>query len=193
MNNHIISHWCLSIDHLSKKTLGMTKPLYFMLPPSHAPAVPIVLQCLTRPSHMMAPKKMALSKKLTLSLTWKFIIKDHWVQGQELEDVLKEVEILKQMQGIAGVPQLVDYWVVERGNQTQDQTSHLCFMDFQSTSKSKRELVTVLCDIISSILHNAMIKDLEGAIRGCLIDWEFAIHTPSTPLSDNERILTRGG
>ncbi|KAG1879922.1 hypothetical protein F4604DRAFT_1923142 [Suillus subluteus] len=139
-----------------------------------------------------------------------FIVKDHWVLGQELEDVLNEVEMLKRMQGIAGVPWLVDYWVVERGDQTQDQTSHLRFTDFQSMSKSyrtHRELVTALRDIVSIIhaaskcnvvhrdcsLHNTMIEDLKGAIRGCLIDWEFAIHAPSTPPSDNERILTRGG
>ncbi|KAG2122772.1 hypothetical protein DEU56DRAFT_745757 [Suillus clintonianus] len=100
-----------------------------------------------------------------------FIIKDHWVQGEDSQDVLNEVEMLKRMQGVPGVPRLEDYWVVQRGDGTPDITSELRFKLFPSTSnsyrthvrlvltpcarplhefRSKRELVTALHDIVSS-------------------------------------------
>ncbi|KAG2106248.1 uncharacterized protein F5147DRAFT_653992 [Suillus discolor] len=52
-----------------------------------------------------------------------FIIKDHWVQGKEDQVILNEIEMLKHMSGIPGVPELVDWWVVEKLNGEPDVTS----------------------------------------------------------------------
>jgi hypothetical protein len=41
-----------------------------------------------------------------------YIIKDHWVLGSK-DAVLNEVEMLQDMQGVHGVPELVEYWLVE--------------------------------------------------------------------------------
>ncbi|KAG1897425.1 uncharacterized protein F5891DRAFT_1191870 [Suillus fuscotomentosus] len=54
-----------------------------------------------------------------------YIIKDHWVQGGE-EKVLNEINMLKAMSGIPGVPELVDYWKVKRSDDVIDQTRHYC-------------------------------------------------------------------
>lgn len=100
-----------------------------------------------------------------------FIVKDHWVQGEDSQDVLNEVEMLKRMQDVPGVPHLEDYWVVQRGDGIPDITSDLRYKLYPSTSnshrthvrlvltpcarplhefRSKRELVTALRDIVCS-------------------------------------------
>ncbi|KAG1769235.1 hypothetical protein EDD22DRAFT_949109 [Suillus occidentalis] len=54
-----------------------------------------------------------------------YIIKDHWVQGGE-EEVLNKINILKVMSGVSGVPELVDYWLVERSDNIVDHTRDYC-------------------------------------------------------------------
>ncbi|KAG0706865.1 hypothetical protein DFH29DRAFT_995452 [Suillus ampliporus] len=104
-----------------------------------------------------------------------FIIKDHWMQGQDDRDILNEVEVLKLMQGVPGVPHLKDYWIVEREKGVPDITRDFRFKHIQSTShafhahvhlvfkpcacplhqfQTKKELLTTLCDIIC-IIHAA--------------------------------------
>lgn len=41
-----------------------------------------------------------------------YIIKDHWVLGGK-QEVLNEINMMKKMEGVRGVPQLIEYWVVE--------------------------------------------------------------------------------
>ncbi|KAG1749456.1 hypothetical protein EDB19DRAFT_2022570 [Suillus lakei] len=52
-------------------------------------------------------------------------IHDHWVQGKEDQVVLNEIDMLKCMSGIPGVPELVDWWIVERSNGDADVTNQL--------------------------------------------------------------------
>ncbi|KAG1771586.1 hypothetical protein EV702DRAFT_1201900 [Suillus placidus] len=52
-----------------------------------------------------------------------FIIKDHWVQGKEDQVILNEIDMLKCMSGVPGIPTLVDWWIVERSNGDADVTS----------------------------------------------------------------------
>ena len=40
-----------------------------------------------------------------------YIIKDHWVENVSQE--VKEVKMMKHMEGVSGMPNLVDYWKVE--------------------------------------------------------------------------------
>ncbi|KAG1906631.1 uncharacterized protein F5891DRAFT_975395 [Suillus fuscotomentosus] len=41
-----------------------------------------------------------------------YIVKDHWVLGSKSE-VLNEIRMMEKMDGICGVPPLVEYWLVE--------------------------------------------------------------------------------
>ncbi|KAG1888893.1 uncharacterized protein F5891DRAFT_987737 [Suillus fuscotomentosus] len=52
-----------------------------------------------------------------------FIIKDHWVQGKEDQVMLNEIKMLKRISGVPGVPELVDWWVIERSNGESNVTS----------------------------------------------------------------------
>lgn len=56
-----------------------------------------------------------LGRGTVVYLTWHegklYIIKDHWVENVSQE--VKEVEMMKHMEGTSGVPNLVDYWKVE--------------------------------------------------------------------------------
>ncbi|KAG2133726.1 hypothetical protein DEU56DRAFT_913842 [Suillus clintonianus] len=50
-----------------------------------------------------------------------YIIKDHWVLGSESE-VLNEIRMMKKMDGLRGVPRLVEYWLVEMEPGEVDET-----------------------------------------------------------------------
>ncbi|KAG1721677.1 hypothetical protein EDB19DRAFT_2029553 [Suillus lakei] len=50
-----------------------------------------------------------------------YIIKDHWVLGGK-DAVLNEVRMLREMQGVRGVPELVEYWLVEIAPNEVDET-----------------------------------------------------------------------
>ncbi|KAG1897353.1 uncharacterized protein F5891DRAFT_1192062 [Suillus fuscotomentosus] len=125
-----------------------------------------------------------------------FIIKDHWVQGKEDQVILNEIEMLKCMPGVPGVPELVDWWVVERSNGEPDVTSkyrkqpqHLSIAGTSRSHirlfvKALRDIVIIQCTAVEEhkVLHrdcslnNTMIVDLlGGGSKGFLIDWEFAV------------------
>ncbi|KAG2340003.1 hypothetical protein BDR05DRAFT_950786 [Suillus weaverae] len=54
--------------------------------------------------------------------TIKRILFDHWVQGKEDQVILNEIDMLKHMSGVPGIPTLVDWWIVERSNGDADMT-----------------------------------------------------------------------
>ncbi|KAG0693675.1 hypothetical protein DFH29DRAFT_881277 [Suillus ampliporus] len=54
-----------------------------------------------------------------------YIIKDHWVLGDK-DIALNEVMMLQAMQGVRGVPQLIEYWLVEIGPEEVDETINYC-------------------------------------------------------------------
>ncbi|KAG2079815.1 uncharacterized protein F5147DRAFT_592018 [Suillus discolor] len=82
-----------------------------------------------------------------------FIIKDHWVQGQDDTDILNEVEMLKWMQGVPGVPHLEDYWIVEREKGVPDTTGDFRFRHIQSTSHAFRAHVRLVLKPCARPLH----------------------------------------
>ncbi|KAG2104646.1 uncharacterized protein F5147DRAFT_775468 [Suillus discolor] len=82
-----------------------------------------------------------------------FIIKDHWVQGQDDTDILNEVEMLKWMQGVPGVPHLEDYWIVEREKGVPDTTGDFRFKHIQSTSHAFRAHVRLVLKPCARPLH----------------------------------------
>ncbi|KAG0694391.1 hypothetical protein DFH29DRAFT_1006390 [Suillus ampliporus] len=50
-----------------------------------------------------------------------YIIKDHWVLGGK-DVVLNKVNMLREMQGVCGVPELVEYWLVKIAPGQVDET-----------------------------------------------------------------------
>ncbi|KAG1843264.1 hypothetical protein DFJ58DRAFT_844372 [Suillus subalutaceus] len=128
-----------------------------------------------------------------------YIIKDHWVLGSK-DAVLNEVEMLWEMQGVHGVPELVEYWLVEIAPNEVDETMNYRYKVFGSIKgtshthvhlvlkpraqplhafQTKLELVAVEDRRIlhrDCSLNNAMIKDDGDGTNGMLIDWEFAVH-----------------
>ncbi|KAG2109488.1 hypothetical protein BD769DRAFT_1674863 [Suillus cothurnatus] len=122
-----------------------------------------------------------------------FIIKDHWVKGDKTI-VLNEVEMLKTLKDIPGVPQYIETLSC-RGVYCMH--VHLVLkprarplLEFQT----RKELVKALRDIVliqkhvveeHQVLHrdcslnNSMIEDTKDGSQGALIDWEFAVHITS--------------
>ncbi|KAG1842146.1 hypothetical protein F4604DRAFT_1690068 [Suillus subluteus] len=85
-----------------------------------------------------------------------YIVKDHWVLGKQ-DDVLNEIEMLKLMHGVPGIPELVDYWLITTS-------------EVQKTAVEERKILHRDCS-----LNNAMILDNLDISKGFLIDWEFAV------------------
>ncbi|KAG1893323.1 uncharacterized protein F5891DRAFT_1196554 [Suillus fuscotomentosus] len=55
-----------------------------------------------------------------------YIIKDHWVLGGK-KAVLNEINMMKKMEGVCGVPQLAEYWLVEVAPSEVDDTQAYCY------------------------------------------------------------------
>ncbi|KAG2095259.1 uncharacterized protein F5147DRAFT_778702 [Suillus discolor] len=53
-----------------------------------------------------------------------YIIKDHWVVGKDDQVVLNKINMLELMDGVPGVPKLVDYWIVEQSDGTPEHPGH---------------------------------------------------------------------
>ncbi|KAG1841110.1 hypothetical protein DFJ58DRAFT_845101 [Suillus subalutaceus] len=124
-----------------------------------------------------------------------FIIKDYWAIGGNKE-ALNEIKMMEKMKGVRGVPQLVEYWLVEVTPGKVDQTVEYRYrvhsvLTFAVVLKprgrplhkfrTKYELLASVRDIVQiqkeaveqrNVLHrdcslfNAMIED---------DDWEFAV------------------
>ena len=103
-----------------------------------------------------------------------YIIKDHWVQNdlKQNQNILQEINMMKLIQGIDGVPTLVDFWVVEVSPSVPDVMQHYrqekWWKNMKSTRthvclvmkpcacllmmfKSKREFVSCVRDILKSM------------------------------------------
>lgn len=59
------------------------------------------------------------------------MIKDYWVLGSK-DAVLNEVEMLWEMQGVHGVPELVKYWLVEIAPNEVDETMNYQYKVLES-------------------------------------------------------------
>ncbi|KAG2343828.1 hypothetical protein BDR05DRAFT_999734 [Suillus weaverae] len=96
-----------------------------------------------------------------------YIIKDHWVLRSK-DAVLNEVEMLQEMQGVHGVPELVEYWLVEITPNEVDEIMNYWYKVFGSIKGTS-------CTHFNS-LNDAMIEDDGDGTNGMLINLEFAVH-----------------
>ncbi|KIK35462.1 hypothetical protein CY34DRAFT_96033 [Suillus luteus UH-Slu-Lm8-n1] len=73
-----------------------------------------------------------------------FIIKDYWAIGGKKE-TLNEIRMMEKMEGVHGVPQLVEYWLVEVAPGKVDQTVEYRY-------KSVRSLQGTFCTHIHMVM-----------------------------------------
>ncbi|KIN93286.1 hypothetical protein M404DRAFT_36223 [Pisolithus tinctorius Marx 270] len=119
-----------------------------------------------------------------------YIIKDYWVEELEQRTALHEVNMMKLVQDIDGVPKLQHYWVVKVELGIVDKTERYRDEKWPMVMfKTKKELVSCIRDILRiqqqalerGVLHrdcsinNMMIEDFANGSHGFLLDWEFAV------------------
>ncbi|KAG2134507.1 hypothetical protein DEU56DRAFT_913695 [Suillus clintonianus] len=98
-----------------------------------------------------------------------YIVKDHWVQGGEAK-VLNEINMLKAMSGIHGVPELFDYWLVERSDNIVDQTRDYRHAEKPSIRGTHRTHVRLVMRPCARPLHAfRTLKEFVRAIRDITI------------------------
>ncbi|KAG2131763.1 hypothetical protein DEU56DRAFT_757462 [Suillus clintonianus] len=111
-----------------------------------------------------------------------YIIKDHWVLGNaDDEDILNEVAMLKNMQGVRGVPELVEFSKVKLSTGEVNNTKIYQYQELPSLV-AIRDIVAIQQEAHrwgilhrNCSLHNAMIEDANGNSLGMLINWEFTV------------------
>ncbi|KIO09339.1 hypothetical protein M404DRAFT_21903 [Pisolithus tinctorius Marx 270] len=124
-----------------------------------------------------------------------YVIKDYWVEESEQRTALHEVNMMKLVQDIDGVPKLQHYWVIEVEPGIVDKTERYRDEKWRSCMKSRRTHVRLAMKPNSfhaseifyeqalerGVLHrdcsinNTMIEDFANGSRGFLLDWEFAV------------------
>ena len=94
-----------------------------------------------------------------------YIIKDHWVAG----DPLHEANMLMRVQGIKGVPLLIDYWQVEVVEDVIEKMDRYQEEHFRSKMKSIRTHVRLVTSPqVCPLMRVSSKKELVIAIRGIL-------------------------
>ncbi|KAG1749177.1 hypothetical protein EDD22DRAFT_785476 [Suillus occidentalis] len=102
---------------------------------------------------------------LARRLGQEYIIKDHWVLGDK-EVALNEVAMLQAMKGVRGVPQLIEYWLVETKAQEVDETMNYRGKIWQSIKGTSRTHVRLVLKPRARPLHMFRTKvELVSAIR----------------------------
>ncbi|KAG2045940.1 hypothetical protein BDR06DRAFT_977845 [Suillus hirtellus] len=117
-----------------------------------------------------------------------YIVKDHWVKGNS-DAILNEVKMLEEMKGVAGVPRLVEYWLIqaEEGHPNKTQRyhnkienstvgayhTHICLVLKPRACplymfRSKKELLRVLRNIV---LTNPSIT-----VQQCMVETHQILH-----------------
>ena len=94
-----------------------------------------------------------------------YVIKDHWVAG----DPSHEANMLLWVQGIKGVPSLVDYWQVEVVDDVIEKTERYREEHFRSKMKTIRTHVClVMTPRVRPLMHFTSRKELVITIQGIL-------------------------
>ncbi|KAG1816745.1 uncharacterized protein BJ212DRAFT_1480604 [Suillus subaureus] len=99
-----------------------------------------------------------------------FIIKDHWILGKREDVILNEIEMLKLMQGVPGVPELVDYWLVMTSEGEVDVTRSYHKRECWSTKGTSRTHVCLVLKPCARPLHMFQtLKEFVRALRDIVI------------------------
>ncbi|KAG2109535.1 hypothetical protein DEU56DRAFT_691013, partial [Suillus clintonianus] len=91
-------------------------------------------------------------------------IKDHWVLGGEKE-AMNEVNMMRKMNGVRGVPKLVEHWIVESRNKI-DQTANYRYKVLRSLKNTFRTHVRLVLKPRARPLHQFRTRlELLSSIR----------------------------
>ncbi|KAG1898433.1 uncharacterized protein F5891DRAFT_899785, partial [Suillus fuscotomentosus] len=94
-----------------------------------------------------------------------YIIKDHWVLGGK-DVALNEVKMLGEMRGVRGVPELVEYWLVEIAPNEVDETMNYRYKVFGSIRGTSRTHVRLVLKPRARPLHAFRTRvELVSALR----------------------------
>ncbi|KAG1885293.1 uncharacterized protein F5891DRAFT_989795 [Suillus fuscotomentosus] len=117
-----------------------------------------------------------------------YIVKDHWVKGNS-DAILNEVKMLEEVKGVAGVPRLVGYWLVQAEEGHPDETQRYRNKIENSTVgayrthirlvlkprarplymfRSKKELLRVLRDIV--LIQQCAVETHQILHRDCSLN-----------------------
>ncbi|KAG1810511.1 hypothetical protein EV424DRAFT_1328124 [Suillus variegatus] len=98
-----------------------------------------------------------------------YIIKDHWVRGDK-DVILNEVNILEALKGVPGIPELVEYWLVEMAPGEVDDTQMYRQKIYSSTAGIYRTHVRLVLKPKARPLHEFRSrKELVKAIRDIVL------------------------
>ncbi|KAG1851432.1 hypothetical protein DFJ58DRAFT_728873 [Suillus subalutaceus] len=104
-----------------------------------------------------------------------YIIKDCWVLGDK-DIALNEVAMLQAMQGVRGVPQLIEYWLVETKPQEVDETMSYRGKIWKSIQGTSRTHVRLVLKPRARPLHMFRTKvELVSAIRDIIRIQQIAV------------------
>ena len=99
-----------------------------------------------------------------------YIVKDHWVLSKQDDIILNEIEMLKLMQGVPGIPKLVDYWLATTSEGEVDNTQSYRKRECQSTRDTSRTHVRLVLKLCARPLHMfRTLKELVSALRDIVI------------------------
>jgi hypothetical protein len=133
--------------------------------------------------------------------SWKeedYIIKDHWVLGKRDNVILNEIEMLKEMQGVPGVPELVEYWLVATSDGDVDNTRSYRRREHRSIKGTSRTHVRLVLKPCARPLHMfRTLKELVKALRDivmskCLVELCKSIELISLLLVQKTAVEERG-
>lgn len=94
-----------------------------------------------------------------------FIIKDYWAIGGNKE-ALNEIKMMEKMKGVRGVPQLVEYWLVEVTPGKVDQTVEYRYRSVRSLQGTFRTHIRVVLKPRGRPLHKFRTKyELLASVR----------------------------
>ncbi|KAG2123990.1 hypothetical protein DEU56DRAFT_712040, partial [Suillus clintonianus] len=106
-----------------------------------------------------------------------YIIKDHWVLGGKTQ-VLNEISMLKKMEGVRGVPRLVEYWLMESEPDEVDETRRYHFKTPRSIKGTSRTHVHLVLKPRARPLHQFRSHaELLTAIRDIVKIQKYAVET----------------
>lgn len=104
-----------------------------------------------------------------------YIIKDHWVMGDK-NVILNEVNMLEALKGVPGIPELIEYWLVEMVPDEVDDTQMYRQRIYSSTAGMYRTHVRLVLKPKARPLHEFRSrKELVKAIRDIVLIQKCAV------------------
>lgn len=126
-----------------------------------------------------------------------YIVKDHWVLGKHDDIILNEIEMLRLMHGVPGIPELVDYSLVTTSEGEIDNTQNYRKQEHRSTRGTRCTHVHLVLKPCARPLHMFQtLKELVRVLRDiviskCLVELYESVELMSLPLVQKSAVEER--